>query len=161
MSKKQFIQNQITKGMMLPKIIDINRKEVYMTSPFIPSKEAIIISMNEVKVSSRNRDNAWLNALEETVQLNASNFHYNVTRMARDMDISRQHLTRRLKQMTGLTALQYLKEVRLKRAKYLLENKATTSVKAAALDNGYMDIKYFSRQFFQRFGQLPSSSFSR
>lgn len=161
MSKKQFNQNSIKATLRRPKIIELNRKEGQLTTSVVPSKEAIIISINERTVSCMDKDHTWLKKLEKTVQLNASNFHYNVKQMAKDMNISRQHLTRRLKQMTGLTALQYLKEIRLKRAKSLLENKVSISVKAVALDNGYMDVKYFSRQFFQRFGQLPSSSFSR
>jgi len=155
MSKKQFIQNRTSEKLMLSKIIDFDKRETYSV-PTTPNEEAMVIFINRTEDACIDRNGEWLASLETIVQLNASNFYYNVEKLASDMNLSRQHLTRRLKETTGLTALQFLKEVRLKRAKFSLENKQPISVKAVALDNGYFDIKYFSRLFRQRFGILPS-----
>lgn len=156
MRKKQFIQDRRAKQLMLPKLIKLNSRKNYSSAPTTSNEEAVVIFINRLKDQSVDKDSVWLKSLERVAQQNAENFYYNVEKLAHDMNLSRQHLTRRLKEITGLTALQFLKEIRLKRAKFFLENNQPISVKAVALNNGYMDIKYFSRLFQQRFGILPS-----
>ncbi|WP_421795298.1 helix-turn-helix domain-containing protein [Haliscomenobacter sp.] len=57
----------------------------------------------------------------------------------------------------GLTPNEYINEVRLVKAMELFQaNPGGYSVKEMASKVGYRDEKYFSRQFKQRFGVLPS-----
>jgi len=155
MMKKQAILLQNSKLYLLsPTYLPTQKKE----EKRVANHQAIIKKLTCVNSSLTAKEQVWLRLLKEVVCKNISNFHYNVKELAADMQLSRQHLTRRLRQLTGLTAQQYLKEERLKVAKQLLENGSmTTSVKAVALEIGYKDIKYFSRLFKQRFGELPSN----
>jgi signal transduction histidine kinase/DNA-binding response OmpR family regulator len=102
-------------------------------------------------------DMAWLEELEKSVKQNLKSKDYSVERMASDMAMSRVHLFRKLKQLTGLAPQQYLQEVRLQQALYLLETQQENSVKAVCYAVGLLQVNHFSQLFHQRFGKLPSS----
>ena len=101
-------------------------------------------------------DGTWLEALENTVKGKLGDFDFSLEQLAQEMTSNRWTIYRRIKHLTGLTATQYLKEVRLNHARYLLEQKKHDSVKALAFDVGMKDVKYFSQEFKKRFGKLPS-----
>ncbi|MFQ5447140.1 MAG: helix-turn-helix domain-containing protein [Saprospiraceae bacterium] len=76
--------------------------------------------------------------------------------LAGELAVSRRNFFRRVKQLTGLTPNEYLREVRLQAARRMLETKKHTSVKAVAFAAGYHKVKHFSTIFRQRFGRPPS-----
>ena len=98
----------------------------------------------------------WLKDLEEKTIENFSDFNYTTERLASDLNISKRQLLRRMKISVGLTPGQYLKNVRLLKARELLLNGKISSVKATALSVGYKDVSYFSREFNKEFGKSPS-----
>lgn len=101
-------------------------------------------------------DEQWLEKLESVVARQSRHSNFNVEFLAGEMAVSRQHATRRIKQLTGLTAIQYIQEARMNRGRKMLEEGECHSVKAVALEVGIQDTKYFSRQFKARFGKSPS-----
>ena len=60
------------------------------------------------------------------------------------------------KQFTGLTPVEYIKNVRLAKAAELLRS-PELSVAQVAMEVGFEDPNYFSRQFKQVLGMSPSS----
>lgn len=102
-------------------------------------------------------DLTWLAQLEARTQELMEDFQFTIDALAADMAISRRQLHRRIKQLTGLTPNQYVLEVRLQRARYLLETKPNLPVKVVAYEVGMKDVKYFSRKFKERFGKVPSA----
>ena len=79
--------------------------------------------------------------------------------IAEELFISRSQLFKKTKQLTGMTFNQYLKETRLQKAKYLIENNDVSSVKATAFSVGFKHSNYFSRLYEERFGKRPSDYF--
>lgn len=104
-------------------------------------------------------DSQWLAAVEDKALEKIGNFDFTMDHLAFELSSNRWTIYRRIKQLTGLTATQYLKEIRLIHARHLLEQNLSNSVKALAYDVGMKDVKYFSRQFKERFGKLPSEYF--
>lgn len=102
-------------------------------------------------------DQQWLAKLEQLVLKRCTEHDFTVEVLASDMAASRQHLTRKIKQLTGLTAIQYLQEARMNRARTILESGSLAAVKAVAMECGFQDVRYFSRQFKTRFGKTPSA----
>ena len=102
-------------------------------------------------------DMAWLAQLETSVKEKLKEIDYTVEQMASDMALSRTQLFRKMKQLTGLSPQQYLQEVRLQQALYLLETKQVETVKNACYKVGLLQVKNFSQLFQERFGKLPSS----
>ncbi len=90
-----------------------------------------------------------LKALEQQLDLN-SNF------LADKMALSTRQLSRRVKALTGLTIGRYIQEVKLQKARFLIENKMKTTIAEVAYACGFKSPSYFSQLFAQAFGKLPS-----
>ncbi len=67
---------------------------------------------------------------------------------------SPEHVNRTLKELFGVTATQYIHEVRLNRASHLLRM-TDRPIASVALDCGYENLGYFYRRFVGKFGLAP------
>lgn len=101
-------------------------------------------------------DREWLETFETFVWENISSDILSVPMLAHEFAMSESTLLRQLKRLTGLSPLQYLQEMRLDKARRLLENRTYNSMAKVASQSGYSDVRSFSRRFKQRFGKLPS-----
>ncbi len=101
-------------------------------------------------------DMEWLGNLEQFLQAHISNSSYSITQLSFDMAISERQLRRRLKQLTGLTPVQYFLEIRLGKAREYLEEKKFKTVAQTAFAVGFQAPRAFSRSFNQKFGKSPS-----
>lgn len=77
-----------------------------------------------------------------------------VETLARQVHMSTANLYRRFKQMTGLSPLQYQKQMRLYEARrlMLLENERVSS---SAFAVGYESVAQFNREYKRAFGDSP------
>ena len=71
------------------------------------------------------------------------------------MNLSRSQLFRKLKAVTGLTPVEFLRKLRLQTAKTLME-KPGFSVIDIAESVGYNDPAYFRRCFSKEYGITPT-----
>ncbi len=74
--------------------------------------------------------------------------------LAAEIGISKFHLSREFKRMTGLTIFDFIILLRLKLARRLMRE--GLSVSESALSAGFENLSYFSRKFREVNGQLPS-----
>lgn len=99
----------------------------------------------------------WLELLEKTVLAHLDDLDFSVNDLAKAVFMSRSVFYNEMGRTLGLTPNEYINEVRLVKAMELFQaNPGGYSVKEMASKVGYRDEKYFSRQFKQRFGVLPS-----
>lgn len=75
--------------------------------------------------------------------------------IAEQLHLNKVHLTRRFRQCYGITPMNYLTELRMKKAKLLLTNSDNTLEKIAHAC-GYDNEFYFSRVFVKHVGMAPS-----
>ncbi|MFK7775243.1 MAG: ATP-binding protein [Saprospiraceae bacterium] len=101
-------------------------------------------------------DLKWLKNLEEIAFENVTKPNFKVSQLAFEMAISERQFNRRLKKITGLTPGNYLKEIKLQKARQLLENKVYTTIAEVAYSVGFSTPEYFSKIFKNRFGKSPS-----
>lgn len=97
----------------------------------------------------------FLNQVIKVIYENASSEDYSLNNLAEDMNLSRSSLYRRIKELTGFKAIDFLKKVRLQYAAKLLINQEYT-VNEVAWRSGYSDAKYFSKCFLKEYGIVPS-----
>lgn len=89
------------------------------------------------------------------VEQNMQRTELSVEELATELGMSRVHLYKRLKQITGKTPIEFIRVIRLKRAAQLLRE-SQLNISEIAYRCGFNNPKYFSRYFKEEFGVLPS-----
>lgn len=75
--------------------------------------------------------------------------------LCRQAGMGKTHLSGKFKALTAMSPMQFLRDFRLHKAKTMLGNHKLT-IAEVAYSCGFNDAKYFSRQFAQTYGILPS-----
>ncbi|WP_020567031.1 ATP-binding protein [Neolewinella persica] len=138
----------------------------YLDKPF--SAEELMLRIHHLLCRVRMRetatvetpsvDAAWLKELEVLArEALAKQLPLNAEYLASSSHISKRTLQRHLRAATGLSTKQYLLEIKLDRARALLETKQIKTVAEAAHASGFSTPTYFSRIFEERFGRRPIS----
>jgi CheY-like chemotaxis protein len=100
-------------------------------------------------------EDAFVRRAREVVERHLTDYDFNVEQFCREMLLSHSQLHRKLDALTGMSAVQFIRSLRLRRAKELLQD-PERSVTAVAFDSGFQDPAYFSRVFKQEFGVTPN-----
>lgn len=98
----------------------------------------------------------WLLKVRKLTEENAGKVDFNVNTIASSLGESERNFFRKLKKATGYAPSIYLKEIRLQMARTYLENRSMAQVSEVSLAVGFTSVKYFSRQYKERFGKPPS-----
>ena len=78
-----------------------------------------------------------------------------VEELSSHLGMSRVHLYKKLKAITGKTPVEFIRLIRLKRGAQMLRE-SQLNVSEIAYQLGYNNPKYFSKYFKEEFGILPS-----
>ena len=119
-------------------------------------KQSKIIETDGSQDELVDMDLIWLNDIQKTVVSNLHNPGLSVSSLADKFFLSERQFYRKLKNVTGLSPKEYIKEARLIKALKLLEKNETNSIAEVALTVGFQTTDYFSKLFLQRFGKKPS-----
>jgi ligand-binding sensor domain-containing protein/signal transduction histidine kinase/DNA-binding response OmpR family regulator len=90
------------------------------------------------------------------VEVHLADSKFTLEDMSRELGLSRMHLHRKLKALTGLTPAEFVKNVRLQKAAAMLKQN-NVSVKEVMNLVGFEDADHFRNSFKDLFGQLPSA----
>ena len=88
----------------------------------------------------------FLAIINKIIEDNIENEKFSVEDLARDAGLSRWTLRRKLKKLTGKSSIDLITEIRLTRARELLENDMATASEIA-YKVGFSDPNYFYRVF--------------
>ena len=97
-----------------------------------------------VPVELQGNDEALMERIMSIINENLSNPNLNVEMLTREVGISRTHLHRRMKEMTGTAPSDFIRNLRLQQATLLLENK-DLSITQIAYAVGFTSQTHFSR----------------
>lgn len=100
-------------------------------------------------------DEEFLNKAVECINNNIGNPDYDQTHFADDMGVSRSTLFRKMKSLTGMTYVSFIKNVRLKAACKMMQEKENIRISELAYAVGFNDPRYFSSCFKKEFGLTP------
>ena len=89
----------------------------------------------------------------DTVEKRMGDENFGVEEIAHEVALSRRHLDRKLMGLTNLSAAEFVRYMRLQRARELLEKNAAT-VAEIAFQVGFGSPSYFTTCFRERFGCL-------
>lgn len=102
----------------------------------------------------------WLANLEQVLEAQLADAHFSIDHISEQIGMSRRNFFRQMKEHTGLTPNQYLREFRLQKARQLIETRQCKSVKELCYAVGFLKVSYFSELFKKRFGKNPSEYLS-
>lgn len=94
-------------------------------------------------------------SLAEIVEDDLANIFNSLDMFASKMSVSRSTLHRRVKSQTGLSPLQFMQRIRIRKAEQLL-SKNNCPILEVAYKVGFSDPKHFSRCFKLEYGVTPS-----
>ncbi len=87
--------------------------------------------------------------------------NFNVDQLAVEMGIHRTGLNRKLQFITGQTPILFIRTLRMKRARQLMENDPSQPISQVAYQVGFNNPKIFARYFSEMFGEKPSAFVQR
>ncbi len=77
-------------------------------------------------------------------------------KMSRELGLSRSLLYAKLKSLTGMSVNEFVKDIRLKKAAWILQHHRDLPVSQVATEVGFMNHSHFTRSFREHFGMSPS-----
>ena len=161
------------KGMQIDRVKGIDSgADVYLNKPFnmsvlkshltqlINSRQILFnkyyngVSENELK-NTTSLDKQFITNTLDYVNEHINDPSLNVENLADELLISRSKLYRKIKALTGLTANEFIKKIRLEKAKQYLEN-SDYSISEISFKVGFSSPSYFTKCYKIQFGILPT-----
>jgi AraC-like DNA-binding protein len=100
-------------------------------------------------------DKAFMEKVTAIVEGNLEESDFSVISLSRELGMSRPALYVKIKELTGKSPQEFIKLIKLQKAKKLLLLGQMT-VMEVAFETGFNDAKYFSTTFKKHFGMSPS-----
>jgi len=152
--------------------------DMYVTKPFSPEllmlnvrnllMSRLAVRQRYLKYSNLEPKDVILNATDEVFMSKLLGFidehiadeDFGVEALASKIGMSRPILYKKIRMLTDLSVNDFVKSIRLKKAKQLfMQNKYT--IYEVSYQVGFSDPKYFSREFKKQFGESPRSVMGR
>lgn len=100
-------------------------------------------------------DKKFIQSIMDRVMEHIEEPEFDLEKLASEMNMSKSTLYRKIKSITGLTPLDFVRNIKMKQACILLQDKSLT-ISEIAYSLGFNNPKYFSRCFKEEFGVTPS-----
>lgn len=126
--------------------------------PRASSVRPVYYPVESTPVNPDSQDRRFLDRAREIVEASMADPDFGVDTFARLMCVSRSGLYKRLTALTGLSPLEYIRRMRLSRARDLLRARAGTVAEVAFAVG--MAPRQFSKLYRQQYGILPSKDMS-
>lgn len=123
-------------------------------------KNQLVFEVKDLNYTSLDED--FMERAIASVNSHLADSQFDQPQFADEMRTSKSTLYKKLKSLTGLNTSAFIRNVRLKAACRIMEEKKTTiRVSELAYVVGFNDPKYFSACFKKEFGMLPSEYMER
>jgi len=143
--------------------------DAYLTKPF--NEEELLLRVNGILDSrqkmqayysqhqtlqqSTSKDIEFIKKIKAVILDNLANENLSIIDICEAVNLERSQLYRKLKALTGQSASQIIKELRLEKAKELLSANNNT-IAEIAYACGFKDASYFTKVYKKHYGKLPS-----
>lgn len=113
------------------------------------------ISLQPQDIAITSADERFLQRAMDIVEENMEAFDFDVEAFVEKMQLSQRQTARKLKSLTNLSPVQFIRFMRLKRAAQKISKNEDT-ISQIAYSVGFNSLSYFTECFKKQFGQLPS-----
>lgn len=151
----------------LPKPFDLRKLQLHIVQ-LLNKQKALLESTNIADMLKENStkdsaeyhktlmtsDEELMHALLNAIEKNMKNNDFNVNALAQTVGVDSKQLYRKLKQMTGMTPVAFLRQKRMQRAALLLKQNRFT-ISEVVYQVGYTNASYFTKAFEAEYGISP------
>ena len=110
------------------------------------------VDIDSLEISSIDKD--FLDKVVSVIKSNMAEGDFDVVQLADALAVSKSSLYRKMKIATGLSPIEFIRNIRLKHGSQLLKNKSM-SIAEVAYECGFSNPKYFATCFKEDFGVTP------
>ncbi len=118
----------------------------------------VILEPKNIEITSP--DERFLQKAIEVVEKNISNSDLDIENFSVQVGVSRMQLYRKLHALTDMTVKEFIRNIRLKRAAQMLEQRKL-NVSEVAYEVGFKDLSHFRKCFKREFGMSASEYVSK
>ncbi len=119
-----------------------------------------VIRLEPTQLTIVSADEKFLRRIMQIVEERMTDSEFSVEEFSREAGLSRVHLHRKLKALTGQSPSDFIRMMRLKQAAQLLTARAG-NIAEVAYQVGFNNLSYFSKCFREEFGILPNEYIQR
>lgn len=119
----------------------------------VKDKKTIELKPSEIVITSK--DEIFLKDVIKVVEEQMVHSEFNIDAMAEKIEMSRTTFYRKFKSLTNLTPVEFVRDMRLQRARQLLDS-GETNISIVAYAVGFNNAKYFSTCFKDKYSLSPS-----
>lgn len=136
-------------GLNIP-VIAVEEEEI----PAIPAKKQLESLPILQPIEAESQDEKFLSHIIRLIEDHLSDSELNVNALCEWSGISNKQIYRKIKQLTGMSPVEYIKSIRMKKAAMLLQQKKFTVAEVMYMV-GFSNHSYFSKCFQAEFGETP------
>ena len=107
------------------------------------------------KISMKSSDEILMERIMKVVNKHLDDPELNVEMLASEVGLSRVHVHRKLKELTNLSTRDFIKNIRLQQAAFLLDQNKKMTISEVAYAAGYTNLSHFSNSFKEKYGMSP------
>lgn len=145
-----YIRKPFRMELLLAKIRSLLRNREYMARNF---KKQMALETKDLQYTSM--DEAFIQKAIDCVYRHLDDAAFDQHQFTEEMGTSKSTLYTKLKSLTGLNTSAFIRNIRLKAACRIIEEKKKIRISELAYVVGFNDPKYFSTCFKKEFGMLP------
>ena len=117
--------------------------------------EFLLHTLRSLNIFTKQNTSPSVNSVLEYIEKNYAE-EISLSQISKELNYSLQHLSKKIKEETGLTFIEHLQNVRINQACCLLAN-TSKSISEICTLSGYNDIKHFNSIFKKNIGVSPSA----
>ena len=137
------------------KVLRAQLKQIIVSRQILFNK--YLKDTNNIKVPENTSplDKKFIAKVLDYINDNIADENLNVEQLAEELHLSRSQLYRKIKALTGQTANEFLRKIRLEKAKQMIGN-GNESISEICFKVGFSSPSYFTKCFKSHFGVLPT-----
>ncbi|MDI3319225.1 hybrid sensor histidine kinase/response regulator transcription factor [Pinibacter soli] len=149
-----YITKPFNNSFLIASIDNLIRQRRKLFESLVEKKTVLELSPQESLVIT-SKDETFLKEVIKIVEDNMGNYDFNIESVAEGMAMSRTTFYKKFKSLTNLTPVEFVRDMRLQKAKQYLDAGENT-ISEVAYIVGFNNPKYFSTCFREKYNVSPS-----
>ena len=137
------------------RLLRLRLSQLITSRQLIFNKYFSIITDIPADINTTSLDKEFIEKVLNYINHNIGNPELNVELLATQLNLSRSQFYRKIKALTDQTANEFLRNIRLQKAKQIIE-KGNTNISEVCYKVGFSSPSYFTKCFKNYFGLLPT-----